>query len=81
MPQEYILVQDNMAAPTALKVKLAEFIDAAWDAHVAGTLGDHDWNHDAVEMSFGGRRVILQISLTHRGVNPYIVITIKRLPA
>jgi len=70
-----------MAAPAALKNQLADFIDAAWDAAVAGTLLDHAWEHDAVEMLLGGRRVVLQIHLQHRGANPHIVITIKRLPA
>lgn len=69
-----------MAAPTTVRTQAGNLLNLLWDAFDAGTAFDRDWEHDAVEVSVSGRRVLLH-PRAERYADGRIVITliVKRL--
>ena len=68
-----------MAAPTAVRTQVTTFLNALWDAIEAGTLFNTAWEHETVEFSVTGRRVVVQAKASNKNGYPMVMITLKRL--
>jgi hypothetical protein len=70
-----------MPAPTAVRTQAGALLDILWDAVVAGTAFDEVWTHRVALVAVTGPDVIVQVDVSGSRLQPYIVLTIKRMPA